>query len=229
MTFAEFIARVYSRVPLKHSQTLVQLRELTVQQLAEMTSRRVVFTEATVELDVPSTEPYNGEWAGPGLPGFPLDLLEIRAVYVKIGGTGWQEVDGPIPIDEIRILTKPLAATLPAFQLYPSCYAWWEGKIWLGRLAGPTTLKLDYYRDGRRDGATGVPLTTASTVETNPWLDRGADALEYAVLAAYYALPSSTDMQQVEICNAQTNAYLGALASETRAKTGASFQAPFSL
>lgn len=226
MNFADFVTRVYSRVPLKHSQTLVQIRELAVQQLAEMASRRVGFMESTAEFTLPVAEPYGGEWAGPGLSGFPLDLLEVDGAYYGIGDAGWSEIEGPVDIEVVRTRYFPVVIAPPALSLYPSCFAWWNGRFWVTRVGGDIAVKLDYFRDGTRDEVTGVKIVTDSTKETNGWLKRGANALEYAVLAAYFALPLSTDQEQVQICNAQTNAYLSVIDTETNRKTGTSFRAP---
>lgn len=229
MTFAAFIARVYSRIPGKHSNTLAQVRDLAVQQLAELSPRRVSFMETSAELTLPVAEPYLGEWAGGGLGGFPLDILEIDAVYYRYGpDVDWEPLPGPVPVSEIRSIWAATPNVPHPLQMYPSCWAWWDDKLWLPRQGADLPLRIDYFRDGTRDQATGVKIAAASTTETNGWLEEGANALEYAVLAAYYALPTSTNADQVSICNAQANAYLGNLDTRRRLRTGASFQAPMS-
>jgi hypothetical protein len=230
MTFSAFVTRVYSRIPGKHSQTLTQLRELTVQQLVELTPRRVSFMESSVEFTLPVADPYLGEWAGAGVGGFPLDILEIDAVYYRYGtDTDWETLSGPVPIAEIRSLWADTPNVQdPLQQMYPSCWAWWDDKLWLPKQGADLPLKIDYFRDGTRDQATGARIATNSTSETNGWLEEGANALEYAVLAAYYALPTSQNSDQVSICNAQANAYLGNLDTRRRLRSGSSFQAPMS-
>lgn len=227
MTFSAFIARVYSRVPGKHSSTLTQLRELAVQQLAELSPRRTSFMETSAEFTLPVADPYLGEWAGSGLGGFPLDILEIDAVYYRYGtDTDWEPLPGPVPIAEIRSIWAETPNVPHPLQMYPSCWAWWDDKLWLPRQGADLPLRIDYFRDGTRDQATGVKIATNSTAETNGWLEEGANALEYAVLAAYYALPTSQNSDQVSICNAQANAYLNNLDTRRRLLSGASFQAP---
>lgn len=228
MTFSAFITRVYSRIPGKHSQSLAQVRDLAVQQLAELSPRRVGFMETSVELTLPVADPYGGEWAGPGLAGFPLDILEIDGLYSWWGtSTAWGDpLIGPVPVAEVRTALDPNIIVPPLLQARPDRWAWWGGRIWVPKQGADTLLRLDYFRDGTRDQTTGVKIAANSTTETNGWLEEGANALEYAVLAAYYALPTSQNTEQVSICNAQANAYLGNLETRTRLLTGSSSQAP---
>lgn len=231
MSFSTFVTEAYRQVKDKHSDTLTDLRKLAVQQLSELSVRRVGFMQGSAEFTVLEREPYNGEWAGPGLPGFPLNIREIDHVYYAVSNdTGWDEIEGPVPIREIRLYQPPLTRSPSPFELYPYKWAWWEGKLWLNRLGEDRDLRIDYWKDGVRDEKTGVKIATDSTVETNGWLERGETALLYAVLAAYYALPASKDEAVSGLMAAQREYYLAQLENEALMREqSAHLQAPICL
>lgn len=225
MNFSAFITSVYADVPAKHSTTLADLKKVTVRQLVELSSRRTLFMQDTVTFTLPASGVYNGEWAGPGLTGFPLDIAAVDGVYYQVG-SGREEVDGPVPITDIRTYIPPLIAAQTPTAIYPRLWAWWDDKLWITPVGTDVVLELDIFRDATRDRTTGVKIQTDSTSETNGWLERGEAALRYAVLAEYYLLPASRDEVQAQICATQRNLYLDNLARELAMHTGSAIQAP---
>lgn len=227
MTFSDFVTDLYSGVLNRHSNSLSDLKAATVRTLQELSARRVLFNEGSVELTLPTRAPYGGEWVGPGLDGFPLDILEVDGVYYRSSASsGWCEVPGPVPIGEIRSYEPPLRVAETPLSIYPLAWAWWDNKLWFPRVSGDVTLKIDFYRDGTRDRATGVPITASSTEETNGWFDRGLQALRSGVLADYYLLAASRDEAQASIEMGKRNVFLDTLSVERRMREGSSFQAP---
>lgn len=227
MNVSAFDARVYAEVVSKHTNTLTFLRQIRVRQLAELSQHRTLFSEESTTFTFPSGEPYNGEWAGAGAPGFPLDILEVDALYYQTPGTTvWEEVPGPVPINEIRLYTAPLYSVEVPITIYPPCWAWWDDKIWVPRLQSALSVKIDYWKDGTRDEKTGTKIVEASTTETNGWLNRGEVALRYAVLAEYYLMAASKDDGQASACAALSERALETLRSEARQRKGSSFVAP---
>ena len=228
MGFSAFVASVYDDVPGKHSGTLADLRTITVRQLAELSSRRTLFMQEAVSFTLPATGVYAGQWAGPGLPGFPLDIAEVDGAYYQLG-SGREEIEGPVPISEIRTYYPPLAAAQSPTAVYPCKWAWWDDKFWITPVGASVVIELDIFRDATRDRATGVKIQTDSTNETNGWFERGEIPLRYAVLAEYYLLPASRDEVQAQICATQRNLFLDTLAREVSMHTGSVIQAPMSM
>jgi len=230
MTFSEFVTSLYGSVNLKHARTLTDLAECAVRQLADLSVRRVHFMEDSVELVIPVAEPYAGEWVGPGAPGFPLDILEVNALYCRrSSASAWSWLDGPTPIADVRAfgaysgnaeLLSDVAAVFPPF------WGWWQGRIWVPKLAADVSIKIDYWRDGTRDSASGSLITTSSTSETNPWLSQGERAMRHGTLADYFSLPSSYNEKQASAELGKRNAYLETLDAATRMKQPAAIQAP---
>lgn len=225
MGFASFVTSVYADVPNKHSQTLANLRSITVRQLAELSSRRTLFMQDTVTFTLPASGVYNGEWAGPGLPGFPLDIMEVDGAYYQVG-SGREEIEGPVPIADLRTYIPPLIAAQSPVAVYPRKWAWWDDKLWITQVGTDVVLELDIFRDATRDRATGVKIQTDSTSETNGWFERGEIPLRYAVLAEYFLLPLSRDEIQAQMAATQRNLFLDTLAREVALHTGSAIQAP---
>lgn len=227
MTFSDFVTSLYGSVTLKHSRTLTDLKECAVRQLEDLSVRRVHFMEDSAEVTIPVAEPFVGEWAGEGAPGFPLDILEIDALYYSYAsGTAWQPVEGPVPISALRSYQPPLEVEETPLSVYPLCWSWWQGRIWVPKLSGDATVKIDFWHDGTRDEATGVKISTASTSETNRWLSQGQKAMRHGTLADYFSLHGSRDEAQAQIELGKRNAYLNTLEIETRMKQPAAIQAP---
>jgi len=228
--FATFVSDIYGDVLLKHSGTLSDLRKITVRQLTELSVRRTLFMQDTVSFTLPVRDPYLGEWAGPGLPGFPLDIMEVDSAYFVAPSWGRQEIDGPVDISEIRTYL-PLTAAMqnPATLVYPEKWAWWNGRFWVTKVGGDIQVELDIFRDATRDRVTGAKIQENSTNESNGWLERGALPLRYAVLAEYYMLPKSTNAEAAQNAAGQRNLFLETVAREEHLHTGSARQAPMHL
>ena len=230
MNFSEFITSVNASVLNKHSATLTDLKDAAVRQLRELSSRRVSFMEETASFTLLTAEPYNGEWVGEGVTGWPLDVREIDAVYYRASSTSsWCEVPGPVTINEVRTWTPPLRVAESPLSIYPLAWAWWDRKLWAPRLSGNCEIRIDFWRDGTRDRTTGVLISNASTAETNGWFERGESALRHGVLADYYLLPASRDETQASIEMGKRNLYLEVLKGENIAFHGTALQAPMNL
>lgn len=231
MSFSTFTSSVHGDVLNKHSTSLADLKAATVRQLGELASRRVHFMERTTTFTLLVADPYLGDWVGEGVAGWPLDVREIDAVYYRASATSsWCPVTGPLTINEIRTYEPPLRVAESPLSVYPLAWAWWDRKLWVPRVSGNVSLKIDYWKDGTRCETTGALISTASTNETNEWLDgRGATALRHGVLADYYLLPKSKDEAQASIEMGKRNTYLEILKSEGIAFHGASIQAPYNL
>lgn len=231
MSFSTFTTDLYGDVLNRHSGTLAALKAATVRQLRELASRRVHFMESSTTFTLPTAEPYVGEWAGEGVAGWPLDVREIDAVYYRASASSsWCEVPGPVSINEVRSWEPPLRVAESPLSIYPLAWAWWDRKLWVPKLSGDVTLKIDYWKDGTRDEATGTEISTASTNESNEWLDgRGQTALRCGVLADYYLLTASRDETQASIEMGKRNVYLDILKSEGIGFHGTAFQAPMNL
>lgn len=226
-TFTEFVTSLYRAVTAKHSQTLTDLKECAVRQLTDLSVRRVHFMEDSAEVTISTAEPYNGEWVGAGVTGFPLDILEVDGVYYRYASTSsWQPVDGPLPISDLRTYQAPLAIQESPLSVYPLAWAWWRNRIWVPKLSGDSEIRIDFWRDGTRDSTFGTLISTASTSETNPWLKEGERAMRHGTLADYYSLPSSYDEKQASAELGKRNAYLNTLEVATRMKQPAAIQAP---
>lgn len=229
MGFAGFVSDVYGDVLLRHSGTLADLRKITVRQLAELSPRRTLFMQDSAAFTLPVRDPYLGEWAGPGLDGFPLDIMEIDCAYYA-APTGRLEIEGPVPIGEIRTYLPATAATQnPATLVYPEKWAWWGGRFWVTKVGGDIAIELDVFRDATRDRTTGAKIQENSDKETNGWLERGALALRYAVLAEYYLLPKSANAEAAQNAAGQRNLFLETIGREERLRTGSALQAPMCL
>jgi hypothetical protein len=231
VSFSTFVTDVYGEILNRHSGTLAALKAATVRQLRELSSRRVWFMERSTTFTLPTAEPHVGEWAGEGAPGWPLDIREIDTLYYRASASSsWREVPGPVSINELRSWEPPLRVVESPLSIFPLAWAWWDRKLWVPRLSGDVSLKIDYWKDGSRDEATGVLITTASTNETNEWLDgRGATALRCGVLADYYLLPASKDETQASIEMGKRNVYLDIVKSEGIGFHGTALQAPMNL
>lgn len=231
MSFSTFVTDVYGEILNKHSGSLAALKAATVRQLRELASRRVHFMEASTTFTLPTAEPYVGEWAGEGIPGWPLDVREIDALYYRASASSsWCEVPGPVTINDIRTWEPPLRVAESPLSIYPLAWAWWDRKLWVPKLSGNVSLKIDYWKDGTRDETTGVLISTASTAESNEWIDgRGQTALRCGVLADYYLLTASRDEAQASIEMGKRNVYLDILKSEAIGFHGTAIQAPMNL
>lgn len=230
MGFASFITDIYGDVPMKHSGTLADLRKITVRQLTELSPRRTLFMQDTVSFTLPVADPYLGEWAGPGLPGFPLDISEIDGAYFSAPGGRIEIDEGPVDIAEIRTYFPANGAMQsPAALVYPKKWAWWGGRFWVTKVSGDLAIELDIFRDATRDRKTGIKIQENSTDETNGWLERGALPLRYAVLAEYYLLPKSKNAEAAQDAAGLRNLYLETVGREERLHTGSARQAPMCL
>jgi hypothetical protein len=231
VSFTTFAADVHGEILNKHSGSLAAVKAATVRQLRELSSRRAHFMERSTTFTLPTAEPYIGEWAGEGIAGWPLDIREIDALYYRASASSsWCEVPGPVSINEIRTWEPPLRVAESPLSIYPLAWAWWDRKLWVPKLSGDCSLKIDYWKDGSRDETTGVLITTASTTESNEWLDgRGQTALRCGVLADYYLLPASRDETQASIEMGKRNVYLDILKSESIGFHGTALQAPMNL
>jgi hypothetical protein len=227
MTFSEFVTDVYGRIGNRATGTLALLRQIVVDQLKECAAKRVAFMQGDQEFTLLAAAPYNGQWAGPEVAGFPKDVSEIHKAYYRYGGTvdRWEPLTGPVPFEQIESFEHQVLLPTP-LAVYPLAWSWWGGKFWVTRLGGDTDLRIQYYRDATRDQATGVEITSSSTTHTNPWFERGVNYLRWAVLLDFYSSPEYTDERQIGICGAQRNLALQQLEKENQLLQPASAQAP---
>lgn len=227
MSFSSFITEVNGEVANKHSSTLTHLKRITVRQLAELSARRTLFMQDTATFTLLTAAPYGGQWADSSVAEFPKDVLEIDGAYYQVGGTGWEEIDGPVPLRDIRLYVQPVVAAQQPLARYPHLWSWWEGKFWTNTLSDDTAIKIDFWRDGTRCSTTGVKIQEDSTNETNPWLDgRGKPVLRCGVLADYYTMATSRDEAQASVEVGKRNTYLQTLFDELAMKQSVAIQAP---
>lgn len=194
-TFTEFTNQVYDEIDNKNSDTLTRVKQATVRCLKEVSSIPVLFMEETFSFaTIASQEAYTV-----GHTGFPNDARVIYRVYYESGSARYE-----IPMasmDVARFHYSNLTTTQ-----YPEGWAWFEQSMYLfPKPSGIVTIKGDYQRDATRDSSSGAVITTASTTQTNGWLDRGETAMRWRVMAEIYKLPSTRDQEAAAFCDLEYN------------------------
>jgi hypothetical protein len=227
--FEDFIVSIYREVLSKTSLSLTILKEITVRQLAELSSFRTLANEATASFTIRSASPYVGEYADEAIDGFPRDAMEIDLVWYETGTTGNArrfEVAQADSMDEVRMHGRDRLG-LTYLVGHPDKYFWFGRKMYFApAVSEDRTIFCDYFRDARRDSTTGEPITVKSTKETNPWFDRGELVLRNAVLAEYFTMPMFQDQGAAAACAALRNQFLGTMTKELEMKKSSSIQAP---
>jgi len=222
MDFATFIAHAYDEVASKNTQTLTQLRRITIRQLKELSQFPFLAMEAETSFQtVAGRNTY-----GPENPGFPGDVFSIERLYYISGTSQRVEIEGPKLMRNLRFGWNSLASSAQ----YPLMWGWSAQHLYI---APPSTtaitLYLDYTRDATRDDKTGTLFAEDSTKESNPWLGRAEMALRYAVLAEYFSQPRWADDAAAQRCLGQRNAALDTLKTEFIRRKGSGGQAPMIL
>lgn len=222
MDFTTFISHLYDEVQAKNTQTLTQLRRITIRQLKELSQHPYLKMEAETSFQtVAGKNTY-----GPGDGGFPGDLFAVERLYY-ISGSQNVEIDGPRPMRHIRFDWGSVASSAQ-FPLY---WGYSAGKLYIAppSTTGGVTLYMDYTRDATRDELTGVEIAENSTGEGNPWFDRAELALRYAVLAEYFSQPRWSDDGAASRCLGMRNQHLDTLKTEFLRRKGAGGQSPILL
>lgn len=222
MKFSEFITNVYAEVANKHSETLTQLRRITIRQLKELSSQPYLQMEGEASFQTrPGANTY-----GPQDPGFPGDLLAVERLYYISGTSQRVEVEGPVPMRTIRFHWASVASSAQ----YPLYWGWSAEHLYI---APPSTtaitLYLDYTRDATRDEKTGTLISESSADETNAWFRRAELALRYAVLGEYFSQPRWADDAAAQRCMGLRNMHLDTLKTEFLRRKGAGGQPPITL
>jgi hypothetical protein len=217
MTFAEFITSLYADVTNKNTRTLTVLREVTVRQLKELSAIRTLMMESTDTFPTVAAQ----EGYTPGSGGMAADVLAIDQLYWTSGNTR-VEIPGPISVADLRFKYGNSGGAA-----HPSCWSWNANQLLLGpKPLGVITLSMDYTRDATLDTLTGAAITTASTIQTNPWFDRGQAALRNAVLAEYFAMPAWRDQEAAALATVGKNAAIRSMKNEWAARKFRGGQAP---
>lgn len=185
MTFAEFTAALYARLPGKHPDSLAALRSATVSVLKKMGANDFLDMEATASFQ---TAAGVGEYDG-ATPGFPPDIIEIQGLWYLSGS---QRIDVPLDPTLVRGATYQ--------SQYPSSRNWQNNRLLLQPVpSGAVTLNIDFKRDATRCMLTGTEIATNSTTETNPWFRGGEPALRNSVLAEYFSDARWTDAAAMQL------------------------------
>jgi hypothetical protein len=220
--FQTFIANLYSEVGNKHSETLTQLRRITVRQLKELSQHPYLQMEAETSFQARA----GANSYGPSDLGFPGDLFAVERLYYISGTSQRVEIEGPKLMRDLRFGWNSLASSAQ----YPLMWGYSARQLYI---APPSTtgitLYMDYTRDATRDEETGVEISETSTTEGNPWFDRAELALRYAVLGEYFSQPRWADDAAVQRCLGMRNQHLDTLKTEFIRRKGSGGQAPMIL
>lgn len=215
MTFSAFVSALYAGLVNKHSDSLAELRRVTLRALKELSTATFLDMEATTSFQtVAGSNEYDG-----GTPGFPVDAIEICAVWY-LSGSSRVDLRGPAAVrrgDQQQ-------------SQYPIEWGWQNNRLQLYPVpSGTVTLYVDFKRDALRDQKTGTLISETSTDETNPWFNRGEPALRASVLAEYYADARWPDGAATQTHLGLRNMALATLEAEHDRKKGSGAQAPMIL
>lgn len=218
MTFSAFITNLYAEIASKHSETLTQLRRITIRQLKELSAHPYLQMEAETSF---TTVAGRGTY-GPENPGFPGDLLSVERLFY-VSGNQRVPIDGPRPMSDILFHQASVASSAQ----YPLFWGYSAQHLYIAPPSNSAiTLYLHFTRDATRDSRTGVLLSESSTTEGNPWFDRAELALRYAVLAEYFSQPRWADDAAAARCLGMRNQHLDTLKTEFLRRKGAGGQSP---